>query len=78
MVQSGIYGYHVYNTVKYFDGQTVDVGFTGFCTEAGDKLNEGPYSGDFGCVGDINDLKFPMAGLTVISLIKTTSLKTIN
>jgi len=62
MVAEGIYGYHVYGTVKYFDGQIINVDFTGFCKEAGDKFNSGSYSGDFGCVGDINDLKFPKAG----------------
>lgn len=62
MVQTGIYGYYVYGTVPYFDGTNVAIDFTGFCKEAGDSLNSGPYSGDFGCVGDIYDLQFPKAG----------------
>ena len=62
MVQPGIYGYHVYGSVKYFDGTNVNIDFTGFCTDAGDSFNTGPYSGDFGCVGDIKNLQFPKPG----------------
>ena len=64
VLTEGIYGYHVYGTVKYFDGTNVPVDFTGFCNLDGQtsKFNNGGYTGSFGCVGDINDLKFPKQG----------------
>jgi hypothetical protein len=61
VLTEGIYGYHVYGTVTYFDGTDVNVDLTAFCNLDGEtsKFNSDGYVGQFGCVGDIKDLKFP-------------------
>jgi len=61
VVQPGIYGYHIYGTVKYFDGVSYPVDFTAFCSD-GAKFNSAGFSGSYGCVEDINDIKFPHSG----------------
>ena len=61
IVQPGIYGYHIYGTVKYFDGVSYPVDFTAFCSD-GAKFNSFGFSGSYGCVQDINDIVFPKVG----------------
>lgn len=58
LVQPGIYGYHIYGTVKYFDGVSYPVDFIAFCS-IGSKFNSVGFSGSYGCVDDIKDIKFP-------------------
>lgn len=58
----GIYGYHVYGTVNYFDVAQVPIDATVFCTSSDgptSKFNSGGWSSRFGCTGDINDIQFP-------------------
>ena len=61
LVEPGIYGYHIYGNVKYFDGVSYPVDFTTFCND-GAKFNSAGFAGSYGCVEDINDLRFPMKG----------------
>ena len=58
LVQPGIYGYHIYGTVKYFDNVEYSVDFTAFCSD-GAKFNSPGITGSFGCVDNIKDIKFP-------------------
>jgi len=58
LVEPGIYGYHIYGTVKYFDGISYPVDFTAFCKD-GAKFNSAGFSGSYGCVEDIKNIKFP-------------------
>lgn len=61
LVEPGIYGYHIFGTVKYYDGVSHPVDFTAFCSD-GAKFNSAGFSGSYGCVEDINDIKFPHKG----------------
>ena len=61
LVEPGIYGYHIYGTVKYFDGVSYPVDFIAFCRD-GAKFNSAGFSGGYGCVADINDIQFPKKG----------------
>lgn len=61
LVEPGIYGYHIYGNVKYFDGISYPVDFTAFCSD-GAKFNSAGFSGSYGCVEDINDIQFPKNG----------------
>jgi len=61
LVEPGIYGYHIYGNVKYFDGVSYPVDFTAFCSD-GAKFNSVGFAGSYGCVEDIKDIQFPKNG----------------
>jgi hypothetical protein len=66
IVQSGIYGYHVYGEIDYFGVGKLPVDLTFFCEAKGMKepakfesVSGGTTFGGFGCPEDTRDIKFP-------------------
>jgi hypothetical protein len=66
IVQSGIYGYHVYGEIDYFGVGKLPVDLTFFCEAKGMKepnkfesISGGTTFGGFGCPEDTKEIKFP-------------------
>lgn len=64
LTRPGIYGYHIYGTVTYFDGTVVNIDETKFCSQEGMRGVQGPYDtsdwrGGYGCTGAVKDWYWP-------------------
>ncbi|RMF31798.1 MAG: hypothetical protein D6752_01400 [Candidatus Nitrosothermus koennekii] len=64
LTHPGIYGYHIYGTITYFDGTKVSIDETKFCSVGGVRGVQGPYDtpdwrGGYGCTESVKDWYWP-------------------